>query len=144
MQLTNLHVLNVMQSLNIISQQKLPIQLAWKITTAIRSLAPFAAAIEESMKEIHVRYAIKDELGKFVEMVDKDGNNIPNTIQVPKDKIELWNNEMGELLSQTVEVFNVEFKLSEFPESIELQPIVLDGMAVLFTETASSDISLIK
>jgi len=42
MQLTNVQVLNALQGLNTISQNKLPIRLAWKVTTAIRSLQDFA------------------------------------------------------------------------------------------------------
>lgn len=144
MQLTNLQVLNALQALNVLSQQKMPIRLAWRITTAIRSLDPFAKATDEPMKEIRTRYAVKDEAGNFVEATDKDGNSIPNTIQIPNDKVAVVNKEMEELLNQTVEVHNVEFKLSEFPDTITLEPSVLNGLGPLITEDTATELSLVK
>jgi len=106
-------------------QHKLPIKLAWKVTTAVRSLEPFAKEVQEPMKEIRLKYATRDHLDNLVEARDKEGNPIPNTITVPNDKIELLNQELDELLSQTVEVSNVGLKLSDFPESMELEPTAL-------------------
>jgi hypothetical protein len=128
MQLTNAQVLNVLQALNTLSQKKLPIKLAWKITTAMRSLEPFAKAVDEPMQEIRTKHAVKDADGKLVEAVDKDGTPIPNTIQIPGDKIIVVNTELNDLLEQTVEVTNVELKLSDFPDTLELEPVVLNGL----------------
>ena len=144
MQITNMQVLNAVQALNALSQQKMPIRLGWRITTAIRSLEPFAAAVDEPMKEIRTRHAIQDELGQYIEAVDADGKNVPNTMQIPNDKIAVVNKEMEELLQQTVEVHNVHFKLSEFPETLELEPAILAGMAVLITEDEPTELSLVK
>ena len=125
MKLTNLEVLNVLGALSSVSKHKLPIKLAWKVTTAVRSLEPFAKEVQEPMKEIRLKYATRDHLDNLVEARDKEGNPIPNTITVPNDKIELLNQELDELLSQTVEVSNVGLKLSDFPESMELEPTAL-------------------
>lgn len=144
MQLTNLQVLNALQSLSTISQHKLPIRLAWRITTAIRSLEPFAKAVDEPMKDIRMKYAIKDQLDNYIEAVDDTGNAVPNTIQIPNDKIAIVNKDMDELLSQMVEVLNVKFKLSEFPETLELQPAVLVGLTPLITEDEPTELSLVK
>jgi hypothetical protein len=134
MQLMNLEVLNVIQALSTLGQQKLPIKLAWKVTTAVRTLEPFAKAVDEPMKEIRLKYALRDQLDQLVEAVNEKGESIPNTIQIPNDKIQLVNQEMNELLTQTVEVSNVSIRLSDFPETIELEPAVLTALLPIVKE----------
>ena len=125
MQLTNAQVLNVMRGLNAFSQKTLPVKLSWRIATAIRTLDPFAKALDESLKEIRVRYAVKDELGNFVPAQDKDGISIPDTIQIPQNKISVLNMEMDELLNEHVEIHNVSLDLSDFPDTLEIEPAIL-------------------
>ena len=144
MQLTNLQVLNALQSLSTISQHKLPIRLAWRITTAIRSLEPFAKAVDEPMKDIRMKYAIKDQLDNYIEAVDDTGNAIPNTIQIPNDKIAIVNKEMDELLNQTIEVQNASLKLSDFPESTQLSPAILHALTPLIKDDIPAELSLVK
>jgi hypothetical protein len=143
MQLTNIQVLNAVQALSSLGQQKLPFKLAWRVTTAMRSLEPFAKAVEEPLKEIRLKYALRDHLDNFVEAVDKDGNTIPNTIQIPNDKIAIVNKEMDDILFQTVEVHNVEFKLSEFPDTIELEPAVLSALVPLMKDEPVQELKLV-
>lgn len=128
MQLTNLQVLNVSQALNVLSQNKLPIKLSWRVATAIRSLDPFMKAADETMKEVRMKYAVKDDQGKYLEAIDKEGNPIPNTVQIPNDKVVILNTEMDELLNQTVTVENVTLHLSDFPDKLELEPSVLNAL----------------
>lgn len=128
MQLTNLQVLNVSQALNVLAQNKLPIKLSWRVATALRSLDSFTKAADESMKELRMKYAVKDDQGNYLEAVDKDGNPVPNTIQIPNDKVVALNTEMEELLKQTVTVENVTLHLSDFPEKLEMEPSVLNGL----------------
>ena len=143
MQLTNIQVLNAVQALSSLGQKKLPFKLAWRVTTAMRSLEPFAKAVEEPLKEIRLKYALRDHLDNFVEAVDKDGNTIPNTIQIPNDKITIVNKEMDDILFQTVEVHNVEFKLSEFPDTIELEPAVLSALVPLMKDEPVQELKLV-
>jgi hypothetical protein len=143
MQLTNIQVLNAVQALSSLGQQKLPFKLAWRVTTAMRSLEPFAKAVEEPLKEIRLKYALRDHLDNLVEAVDKDGNTIPNTIQIPNDKITIVNKEMDDILFQTVEVHNVEFKLSEFPDTIELEPAVLSALVPLMKDEPVQELKLV-
>jgi hypothetical protein len=143
MQLTNVQVLNALQSLSALGQQKLPIKLAWKVTTAARTLEPFGKAVEEPLKEIRLKYATRDHLDNLVEAVDQDGKTIPNTITIPNDKIAIVNKEMDELLLQVVEVSNVEFKLSDFPDTMELEPAVLNGLMPLLKEEAPTELKLV-
>ena len=144
MQLTNVQVLNVLQGLNTISQNKLPIRLAWKVTTAIRSLQEFAKAVDEPMKEIRTKHALKDDAGNFVPAVDENGNNIPDTIQIPNDKVAIVNKEMNELLDATVEVNNVEFSLTDFPETMELEPSVLILLTPILKDEPTQELKLIQ
>lgn len=134
MQLTNAQVLNVLQGLNKLSQNKLPVKLAWKISTAIRSLEPFAKALDEPTTKIRLRYATKDATGNILEAIDKDGIAIPNTIQIPNEMISNFNKEIEELLMQTVEVTNVHIKFSDLPESLELEPAVLSLISPIIDE----------
>jgi hypothetical protein len=51
---------------------------------------------------------------------------------------------MEELMAQTVDVHNVEFKLSEFPDTLELQPNVLNGLMPLIRDDSPPELSLVK
>ena len=144
MQLTNVQVLNALQSLNTISQNKLPIRLAWKVTTAVRSLQDFAKSLDEPMQEIRTKHALRDDAGNLVEAVDEKGEKIPNTIQIPNDKITIVNQEMNDLLSIVVEVNNVEFSLSDFPETLELEPAVLTGLTPLIKDEPAQELKLVQ
>jgi len=144
MQLTNVQVLNALQSLNSLSQNKLPIRLAWKVTTAVRSLQDFAKSLDEPMQEIRTKHALRDEAGNLVEAVDEKGEKLQNTIQIPNDKIAIVNQEMNDLLSITVEVNNVEFSLSDFPETLELEPAVLAGLTPLIKDEPTQELKLVQ
>lgn len=134
MQLTNLQVLNALQALNSLGQQKMPVRLAWKITTAVRSLEPFAKAVDEPMKDIRMKFAIKDDNGNYLEAVDGEGNPVPNTVQIPSDKLATVNKEMDELLSQIIEVHNVQFNLSDFPDSLQVEPVVMNALMIMIDD----------
>lgn len=134
MKLTNLQVLNATQGLGALSQKKMGIKAAWKITTALRSLEVFAKAADETMKEIRNKYAVLDTNGNPMEAVNEKGERIPNTVQIPTDKIELVNKEMNDFMTSEVEVHNVQFKISDFPETLELEPSVLLAIAALLIE----------
>jgi len=143
MQLTNVQVLNALQALGALGQQKLPIKLAWRVTTAVRTLEPFGKAVDEPLKEIRLKHALRDHLDNLVEALDEKGNPIPNTFQIPNDKIVIVNKEMDELLLQVVEVANVEFKLSDFPDTLELEPAVLNGLMPLLKDEPPTELKLV-
>jgi hypothetical protein len=133
MQLTNAQVLNALQGLNTISQNKLPIRLAWKVTTAIQSLQEFATTLDAPLQEIRLKHALRDEEGNLVEVRDENNVAIPNTIQIPNEKIPVVQQEMNELLNATVEVANVQFSLNDFPETLQLEPSVLVLLTPILT-----------
>jgi hypothetical protein len=143
MQLTNIQVLNVLQGLNTLAQQKLPIRLAWKVTTAIRSLKEFAKAVEEPLQEIRMKYAVRDVVGNLVEAVNESGESVPNTMQIPNDKLEVLNQEINDLLNATVEVSNVEFSLSDFPETMEMEPSALNLLMPIIKNEPTTELKLV-
>jgi hypothetical protein len=143
MQLTNLQVFNVSQGLTALGQQKLPIKLAWKITTAVRALAAFATAADESLKEIRTKYALKDADGNLVPSVDEHGKQVPDSLQIPNDKIAMANKEINELLEQVVEVHNVTIKLSHFPDNCELEPSILIALSSILEEEPNTALKLV-
>jgi hypothetical protein len=134
MKLTNFQVLNATQGLGALAQKKMAIKAAWKVTTALKSLESFAKTADESMKEIRNKYAVMDAQGNPMEAINEKGERVPNTVQIPTDKIQLLNNEMEEFMNQEVEVHNVELKLTDFPENLELEPSVLLSIAPLINE----------
>lgn len=134
MKLTNVQVLNAVQGLSALAQKKMGIKAAWKVTTALKSLEPFAKTTDESMQEVRNKYALLDSNGKPLEAVNEKGEKVPNTVQIPTDKIHQFNEEMTEFMSQTVEVDNVQFSLSDFPETLELEPSVLFSIVPLIVE----------
>jgi len=133
MLLTNAQVLNALGSLTTLTQTKLPIQLAWKINLAIKSLEPFARDLDGPVQEIKTKHAVKDEEGNYLPAVDENDNPLPNTLQIPAQFIAEVNSEIENLLQQTVTVENVQFKITDFPDHIELEPTVLAGLFPLIT-----------
>lgn len=129
MQLTNKQVTDAYRGLTMLSNQKVPIKLAWKITTAIRSLAPFATKAGEIMEEIQKKYAMKNEDGTVVLGLDEKGNSIPNTMQIPPANISQLNAEIADILDQLVEVHNVQLKTTDFPDDIDIEPAVLTNLS---------------
>lgn len=129
MQLTNKQVTDAYRGLTMLSNQKVPIKLAWKITTAIRSLAPFATKAGEIMEEIQKKYAMKNEDGTVVLGLDEKGNSIPNTMQIPPANISQLNAEIADILDQLVEVHNVQLKTTDFPDDINIEPAVLTNLS---------------
>lgn len=129
MQLTNKQVTDAYRGLTMLSNQKVPIKLAWKITTAIRSLAPFATKAGEIMEEIQKKYAMKNEDGTVVLGLDEKGNSIPNTMQIPPANISQLNAEIVDILDQLVEVHNVQLKTTDFPDDINIEPAVLTNLS---------------
>jgi len=134
MKLTNLQVLSSVQGLSALAQKKMGIKAAWKITTALKSLEQFAKTAEESMQTIRDKYALLDASGKPLLAVNEKGESIPNTVQIPSDKVSEFNKEMSDFMQAEVEVANVQLTLKDFPENLELEPSVLLSVAALIVE----------
>lgn len=134
MKLTNIQVLNAVQGLSSLAQKKMGLKTAWKVTTALKALEPFAKTADETMQEIRNKYAVLDANGNPLQAVNENGEKLPNTVQIPNDKIAHLNKEMTDFMAQEVEAHNVEFRLADFPEDLELEPSVLFSISPLIKE----------
>lgn len=132
MKLTNVEILDASKSLEVLTQQKFPIKLSWKISTAHDSLKVFAEKAQNFLNEIRLKYAIRDEQGNLVQATDAEGNPIENTLKISLDKIDAANKEINDLLNQTVEVSNCELDLNDFPDDFALEPQILSNLKPLF------------
>lgn len=106
--------------LNLMGRQKLPIKLSWKIETARNAIKPFAETAIQMLDQIKKDKALKDPEGNILLSKDKDGNDIPDTLMFDKTVVDEVNREIDSLLDSEVEIANIEFKLEDFPDSLEL------------------------
>jgi hypothetical protein len=129
MRLTNQQLLESFQALQQLSNEKFSAKLAWKIQTARVTLQPFMETLNRSLDEVRMKYAVRDESGNIVPGKDKEGNEVPGSLQIPNDKINDANQELRELLALEIEVSsNVQFSISDFPESFEISANTLSGL----------------
>jgi hypothetical protein len=127
--LTNQQLLESFQALQQLSNEKFSAKLAWKIQTARVTLQPFMETLNRSLDEVRMKYAVRDESGNIVPGKDKEGNEVPGSLQIPNEKINDANQELRELLALEIEVSsNVQFSISDFPESFEISANTLSGL----------------
>jgi hypothetical protein len=122
MKMKNKDIIDVMTSLEAIRQEKLPIKFSWKIETTRRTLKPFHEAVTEAIDKIKTNKAIKDEKGKILVPLDDKGDPVPGTLLFDRKEIQEINDEIDALLNEEVEVLNVEIRLSDFPDALEMSP----------------------
>lgn len=134
MKLKNEEIFGILTALNSIANEKVPAKLAWKINTARNTLQPFVETLQTVLDETRLRYAILDDDGNPVPGKNEEGEDVPGTIQLKQESIPELNREVSALLTEEVEVANVELSMSAFPDSMEftpnslaaLQPILVD------------------
>lgn len=139
-----MQIMAATQAIAKLTQYKLPMRLAWKVATAVSVLSPLEKTVNDTAYNTRISYAIRKDDGSFVQATDTDGQPIPNTMQIPPDKITILNQELDELLAQTVEVHNTQFNLSEFPETMEIEPSVFVGLGPFLINDAPPELSLVK
>lgn len=120
MKIKNRDIIEILSTLNLMSRQKLPIRVSWKIETARNAIRPFAETAISMVDNVKKEKALKDSEGRPLCMKDEKGNDIPETLMFDKNVIEEVNKEIEALLEEEVELNNVEFKLEDFPDSVEL------------------------
>lgn len=128
MKLRNEQILNVFAGLNALGNEKFAAKLAWKISTARGALTPFVESLEKTMTDVRMKYAVRDDNGKPLPSVDENGNEIPNTIQITKDDIQVLNKELFDLLNIVTDVENVALSINDFPETFEISPNTLEAL----------------
>lgn len=120
MKIKNRDIIEILATLNLMARQKLPIKLSWKIETARNAIKPFAETAITMIDDAKKQRALRDPAGNILMSKDKDGNDIPETLMFDKGVVEEVNKEIELLLDQEVELTNVEFRLEDFPDSMEL------------------------
>jgi hypothetical protein len=125
MKLRNDQILNVINGLNALGNEKFSAKLAWKISTAKGALMPFAESLEKTVIEVRTKYAIRDADGNITPAMDENGVQVDGTMQVARENIQLLNTELSELLATETEVVNVSISIADFPDTFEVSPNVL-------------------
>lgn len=120
MKIKNRDIIEILSTLNIMARQKLPIKLSWRIETSRNAIRPFAETALGMIDQIKKEKALKDPEGRLLMSKDEKGNDIPETLMFDKGVVEEVNKEIESLLDEEVEISNVEFKLEDFPDSMEL------------------------
>jgi len=120
MKIKNRDIIEILSTLNLMAKQKLPIKLSWRIETSRNAIRPFADTAIKMIDQIKMEKALKDQEGRPLMSKDEKGNNIPDTLMFDKNVLESLNKDIESILDAEVEIENVEFKLEEFPDSLEL------------------------
>lgn len=135
MKLKNEQVIKIVTALRHIESSKLPIGLAWKIQLALQTFDPVAHSYGLITATIRDKFALRDEKDNLVLAVDAEGKDIPGTFQVPIHLADEFQAEMDELGKQETNFVNDNFtlKVSEFPESFEISPVLLNYLTPILT-----------
>jgi hypothetical protein len=120
MRIKNRDLIEILSTLNAMSKQKLPIKSSWKIETARNSIRPFVETAIAMIDQVKKERALKDPSGNILMSKDANGNDIPETLMFEKGVVEEVNKEIEALLDVEVELSNVEFKIEDFPDTIEI------------------------
>lgn len=120
MKIKNRDIIEILTTLNLMARQKLPIKLSWRIETSRNAIRPFAETALGMIDQIKKDKALRDPEGRLLMSKDERGNEIPETIMFDKGVIDEVNKEIESLLDEEVEISNVEFRLEDFPDSLEL------------------------
>lgn len=123
--LSNKQIFDVMFALKELANVKFPAKLAWKLNTVNKTLLPFYTTANEVMDEIRQRYAKRKADGSFEPSYDATGTAIPNTIVIAPEDVPLVNEQLSDVLAQTVTIENITVQLSDFPDGFEISPAVI-------------------
>lgn len=120
MKIKNRDIIEILSTLNLMARQKLPVKMSWRIETARNAIRPFADTAIKMIDEIKREKAMKDLEGRLLMSKDEKGNEIPDTLVFDRGVIEEVNKEIESLLDEEVEISNVELKIEDFPDTLEL------------------------
>lgn len=134
MELKNREIIDIVNSLNTLARERLPIKLSWRIETARRGLTSFYETALAAVEQAKFRRALRNPDGSFVLAKDAGGNDVPGTMMFPRDQVEDLNKEINSVLDEKVEVSNISIKLSEFPDNLELSAESIKGLDQIIKE----------
>lgn len=128
MELKNREIIDIINSLNVLARERLPVKLSWRIETTRRTLQPFYESALAAVEQAKFRKALRNPDDTFILAKDAAGNDIPGTMMFPRDQVEELNKEINSLLDEKVEVTNITIKLSDFPDSLEMSAESMKGL----------------
>lgn len=120
MKIKNKDIIEILNTLNLMAKQKLPIKLSWRIETNRNAIRPFVETVVTMIDQIKKEKALKDPEGNILFSKDENGNEIPGTVMFDKGVVEEVNKEIESLLNEEVEVNNISFNLEDFPDTMEI------------------------
>lgn len=128
MELKNREVIDILNSLNALARERLPIKLSWRIETSRRALQPFYETALAAVEQAKFRRALRNPDETFVLAKDAAGNDVPGTMMFPREQIDELNKEINSVLDEVVEVSNITIRLSEFPDNLEMSAESIRGL----------------
>lgn len=134
MELKNREIIDIVNSLNTLAHERLPIKLSWRIETSRRALMPFYETAMAAAEQAKFRKALKNPDGSFIFAKGPDGNDIIGRMMFRKEEVEELNKEIASVLDETVEISNITMKLSEFPENLEVSAESIKGLDKIIKE----------
>lgn len=113
--------------LSILSNEKMPVKMAYQMYKILSSLEESATFYREKLSQIIDTYAEKDENNNYV-TVDESKN-----IKVKEDKIKECQEKMTELNCLEVEIPDCKFKIEDF-EGFELTFLEMKYLTLLLED----------
>lgn len=117
-------ILNSIPIFRTLSNQALPIKVAYQVARLIRELDAESTTFDESRRQIIEKYAEREDTGEYKQT--DEGNII-----IQPDKMEDCNREMTELLETTIEINAEPLNINEFV-NVELTPAQMLSLEPFF------------
>lgn len=127
MKITLQSILNYPQFYPLVSNAKLPIKTAYKLSRLNEAISKEISFYQTQLREIVGEYCIKDEEGKYVPTEDGQG------FRIMAGKEAECNTRMSELHQLEVELPDITFTIDEF-NGVELRVQDLTGIMPFITE----------
>lgn len=108
-------VLNYFSELQNLSNEKMPISLAFKVDCLKQNLEEVVLQTNQIVEQIRIKFAKKNESGEVICPIDEEGRTLDGYVFNVED-IELINAETNKIFDEFVELPIFNLKISEFPE----------------------------
>lgn len=99
-------IIEILDSIELLSKEKIPIKLAWKIEKLRKSILPFFENYADSMEQIKSEKALKNADGTFVLAKTEFGLNVPEQMVFDPRDIDFLDSKINDLLEEEVELNN--------------------------------------
>lgn len=99
-------IIEILDSIELLSKEKIPIKFAWKIEKLRKSILPFFENYAYSIEQIKSEKALKNADGTFVLAKTEFGQNVPEQMVFDPRDIDLLDSRINDLLEEEVELEN--------------------------------------